>query len=87
MKEKIRKIREAKGLDRTGFEKETGIKAKTWANIENGLQKANEDHLLAIAQVWPEYSLWLLTGSTEPDCGQISPELEEIRVNLKTGSQ
>ncbi|MCQ8130508.1 helix-turn-helix domain-containing protein [Methylomonas rivi] len=87
MKEKIRKIREKSGMNRTEFAERTGIQAKTWSNIENGLQKANEDHLLAITKEWPEYALWLMTNQTAPECGQISPELEEIRVNLKQGTQ
>ena len=86
MKERIRKLRESLNLDRTLFEKETGVKAKTWANIENGLQKANEDHIDAIIKRWPQYAYWLTTGLTIPDKQQISPELEEARKKLQTGT-
>lgn len=82
MKDKIREIRESLGLDRTDFERETGIKAKTWSNIENGLQKANEDHLIAITTRWPEFTLWLMTGKIAPEIGQINPEIEEARQKL-----
>lgn len=81
MREKIRAIREIKGLSRTEFAKETGVPAKTWENVENGLQKANEDHLKAVAKRWPEYAYWLMTGNTIPEAGQISPDME--RVELK----
>ena len=88
MKDKIRKIRESKGYNRTEFEEITGVLAKTWANIELGKQKANEDHLKAITNVWPEFALWLLTDQTIPEAGQISPEIEEARrsQNLRTGT-
>jgi hypothetical protein len=73
------------GYNRTEFEQETGIPAKTWSNIENGLQKANEDHIEAIGRRWPEFAYWLVTGKTIPEAGQISPELEEIRKKLGKG--
>ena len=86
MKERIRKLRESLGFDRTMFEAKTGIKAKTWANVENGLQKANEEHIKAIIEKWPEYAYWLATGETLPEAGQISPEIEKTRQNLSTGT-
>lgn len=82
MREKIKQLREHLGLNRTEFAEVTGVPSKTWSNIENGLQKANEDHLQAIAKHWPEYSYWLLTGNTIPEAGQISPELDEAREKL-----
>jgi transcriptional regulator with XRE-family HTH domain len=83
MKDKIRQLRKSMGYNRTEFEAETGIPAKTWSNIENGLQKANEDHLQAIIKRWPEFAYWLMTGKTIPSEGQISPELEDTRQKLK----
>ncbi|ANE57475.1 helix-turn-helix transcriptional regulator [Methylomonas sp. DH-1] len=83
MKEKIRAIRNAEGMNRTELEAVTNIPAKTWANIENGQQKANEDHLLAITNAWPKYALWLMTDQTAPEIGQISPEIEATRAKLK----
>jgi len=85
MKDRIRKLRENLGFDRTMFEEQTGIKAKTWANVENGLQKANEEHIKAIVEKWPEYAYWLTTGLTLPEAGQISPDIEETRKKLSTG--
>ncbi|WP_217994903.1 helix-turn-helix domain-containing protein [Methylogaea oryzae] len=46
----MRQLREGLGYNRTEFETETGIAAKTWSNVENGLQKANEDHIQAMAK-------------------------------------
>lgn len=86
MKDRIRKLRESLGLDRTMFEAKTGIKAKTWSNVESGTQRANEEHIQAIIEKWPEYAYWLTTGKTIPEAGQISPEIEETRQNLSTGT-
>jgi transcriptional regulator with XRE-family HTH domain len=83
MRDRIRKIRESMGYNRTEFEQETGIPAKTWSNIENGLQKANEDHIEAIGKRWPEFAYWLVTGLVQPEAGHISPEIEEARRKLE----
>lgn len=83
MRDRIRKLRTHLTLSRTEFEQQTGVPAKTWENVENGLQKVNEDHLNAVTNRWPQYAYWLLTGKTLPDAGQISPELEEIREKLE----
>lgn len=82
MRERIRKIREHEGLSRPQFAQETGIPAKTWQNVENGLQKANEEHLQAIARRWPQYAYWLITGLTQPEAGNLSPEQDEEREQL-----
>jgi transcriptional regulator with XRE-family HTH domain len=87
MKERIRKLREYKNLNRSELAELTKTKAKTWANIEQGLQKVNEDHIQALIKIWPEYKYWLIFNETNIEAGQISPELEETRQNLKTGTE
>lgn len=85
--ERIEKLRKFKKLSRRKLEELTGITDYTWQSVEIGRQKANEDHIEALAKLWPEYKYWLVFGETMAECGQISPELEEIRRNLKTGTQ
>lgn len=85
--DRIRITRDFKGLSRRDLEKETGIPEYTWKAVEGGKQKPNEDHIEALSKLWPEYKFWLVFGETMPECGQISPELEKIRVSLKKGSQ
>jgi hypothetical protein len=65
------------------FENLTGIKAKTWQNIAEGRQHANDEHLQAIASKWPEFAYWLLTGKTDEEHGHTSPILERIRTDLQ----
>jgi len=46
---------------------------ETWRNVRYAKQKVNEDHITAICEAYPEYRLWIETGDTEPNSGQISP--------------
>jgi|GEM_PF-443870 transcriptional regulator with XRE-family HTH domain len=80
--ERIRTLREFKGLSRRDLEKLTGIEEYKWKSVESGKQNANEHHIAAVAALWPEYKHWLVFGETLPEAGQISPEIEETRRNL-----
>ncbi|MEC4749814.1 helix-turn-helix transcriptional regulator [Methylomicrobium sp. Wu6] len=68
------------------FSLKTGIKSGQISSIENNRQKVYGWHIQVISDIWPKYAYWLATGKTIEDCGQISPELEETRRNLKTGT-
>lgn len=81
--QRVRELRESLNLDRTAFSDKCKIKKKTIENIENNIQKINGDHIEAINNAYPEYAYWLTTGLTLPESGQISPELEETRQNLR----
>lgn len=79
--ERIRILREALQLTRDQFSAKTGIGSNQLTNIEQKKQKAYAWHIEQIAQRLPEYALWLTTGKTIPEAGQISPDME--RVELK----
>lgn len=83
--ERIRNLRDFKGLSRRDLEKETGIPEYTWKAVETEKQIPNENHIDAIAKLWPEYKFWIVFGETMPECGQISPEMESVRVKLNQG--
>ncbi|MDP3332640.1 MAG: helix-turn-helix transcriptional regulator [Methylococcaceae bacterium] len=84
--ERIEKLRNIKNLSRRDIEKLTNIPEYTWRAVETGKQKPNEDHIEAITKIWPEFKYWLVFGETHPETGQISPELEETRQKLQTGT-
>ncbi len=86
MRERIIQVIDKSGLSKEELEKATGISFYKWNNLRTKKQRANEDHLEAINKNWPEYSYWVMTGETIPEAGQISPELEETRKRLKTGT-
>lgn len=73
-------------LSNPALEAKTGIKATTWANVRLKKIRLNEEHLEAVINLWPEYAYWITTGKTMPEAGQISPEIEEARKNLQTGT-
>lgn len=65
------------------LERKTGIKADRWNNIKRQSARCSLDELDALAEAYSEYDEWLRTGRTNPEAGQISPELEEISDSLK----
>lgn len=79
---KIRELRDSLKLGRAEFAEKSEIPKKTLENIEQGKQKAYAWHVQAICKKWPDYTLWLMTGLTNAESGQISPELEEVRQKL-----
>ncbi len=83
---RIRILRDALGLGRQAFADKTGIKKQTIESIEREAQQVNGEHLEKIGNGFPEYGYWLAYGKTLPEAGQISPELEETRKKLQTGT-
>lgn len=80
---RIKEILNESELSNPALEKKTGIKRENWSALRNNRTRSNEDHIEAICKLWPEYAYWLTTGLTLPESGQISPELEKQRQNLK----
>ena len=81
--EKIKKIREAEGFSQFNFAVETGINGGTLRHYETGRRKSiGSTELLKITQhpQFQKYTLWLMTGETAPEAGQISPEIEARRL-------
>lgn len=64
------------------FEKETGIDRYRWGNIRNGKARLSDAEIEAVAKLFPQYALWLVSGQIVPECGQISPEYDEANRNL-----
>lgn len=80
--EKIKKIRECEGLSQFNFAVETGINMGTLRHYESGRSTPGGRELLKITNHprFQKYTLWLMTGETAPEAGQISPEIEERRL-------
>lgn len=82
--ERINVIIQEEGANRPFLEKQTGIKAKRWTNVQSGQAKAYAEEIEAIAKLWPEYAYWLATGKELPEAGQISPLTKRAHKNYKT---
>lgn len=73
--QKIRKIREAKGLSREDFCYITRIRFATLTQIETGRTKnPSVETPIAVCKAFPEFTLWLMTDTTNPEAGQIAPK-------------
>ena len=79
MYEKIRMLREAEGLGRTLFSRKAGIPENRLKTIELKGNNPGSETLTAICTNFPQYTLWLMTGKSDPISGQISPEIENQR--------
>ena len=80
--ERIRPIREAEGMSRDEFVRETGLKFSSLVNYENGRNSSIGSEQLSKITTHPrfkKYALWLVTGDTLPESGQISPDIEKER--------
>ena len=69
------------------FEKETGIDRYRWGNIRNGKARLSDAEIEAVAKVFPQYALWLVTGTIAPECGQTSPDYDEAKAHSDSQSQ
>ncbi len=81
--QRIRAIRECLGMGRQEFSDKCRIKKKSLENIEMGRQRAHEELITAVADNWPHFAYWLVTGLTQPEAGHVSPEIEEVRKKLE----
>lgn len=81
MYERIKELIDIKGTsDRKKYremEAVTGVRSDVWKTIVRGTQRVNEDHINGIANAYPEYVYWIVTGQTLPEVGQISPHEED----------
>ncbi|ERH60458.1 helix-turn-helix domain-containing protein [Pseudomonas simiae] len=74
--EKLRLLRTRERLTQADISEATGIKLGTWKGYEYGARKeVSSNELLKASQhpLFIRYTLWLMTGQTAPEAGQISP--------------
>lgn len=64
------------------FEKETGIDRYRWGNIRSGKARLSDAEIDAVVKVFPQYSLWLVSGEIAPEIGQTSPDYDGANRNL-----
>lgn len=74
---KLRAIRKAEGLTQAAMASETGIALSSIRNYESG---GSDVGLSIIERVldtsrFQKYTMWLMTGQSAPDAGQVAPDL------------
>lgn len=59
------------------LEATTGIQAENWKSFYYARQRPNPDMIEALAQAWPEFAFWLVTGIDDFFSGHTSPPTPE----------
>ena len=50
-----------------------------WRNISRGVIRMSTTEIAVLAEAFPEYALWLVSGRIEPENGHRSPDLDKAR--------
>lgn len=72
--ERIRMVREAQELSQAAFAARIGVPVRSVQTLEYRGTSASIQVVAAVAEQWPEYSYWLLTGKVNMKVGQIKPK-------------
>jgi hypothetical protein len=67
-----------KALSAKELERLTGIDREKWYSLRNSRRRMNEEDIIALNKIFPQYAYWLSTGQILPDAGQVSPDYEEL---------
>lgn len=75
--QKLKSIRQAEGLTQRAFSELVGVPLGSIKNYETGRTEAGLKtiELVVNNSALKKYTLWLMTGDTAPEIGQISPDL------------
>lgn len=75
--EKLKEIRKAEGMTQREFSEYTGVPFGTVRNYEAGQFEVGLKVIDAVLnrERFEKYMMWLMTGKTKPEVGQISPAL------------
>ena len=79
MNSRFKKIIEESGMSIPEISKRTGVSAEKLKGPIYKKTRINQEHIEIVLELWPQFIYWLVTGETLEECGQISPEIEEIR--------
>jgi len=76
---KITMIKEAEGLNRPEFCNIIDIPIPSMRKIEAGDRQPRVNVAEKICKAFPQYTLWLMTDQTNPEAGQISPDIKKAQ--------
>lgn len=57
-----------------------------WRNISKGAVRISTEEIDVLVGIFPQYALWLASGKISPECGQTSPEHDEVHSKLSNQS-
>lgn len=87
--DKVKVIRKSEGLSQSDFCELTGISISTVKKYETGVIEPGGTTLMKITKhpQFKKYTMWLMTGDTAPEAGQISPALSPDGHESTTSNQ
>lgn len=59
-----------------------GKNYERWRNISGGKIRISTEEVGILADAFPQYALWLISGRIEPQNGHVSPAFEDANRNL-----
>lgn len=74
--EKIKFIRIAEKLTQKKLAELLNMSIKNIVNYETKINKPSGEFILKLCNAFPEYAYWLVTGQTQVEVGNISPEIK-----------
>ncbi len=82
--ERIELILSLENKNRKYLGENTDIGYNRWTTVMNKRGRLSVEELEAVANIWPEYEVWLFTGREFPESGQISPMTKKAHEASKT---
>lgn len=70
------------GLDE--LVRKSEINYSRWKNLRHKKARISTEEVEVLVKIYPQYALWLASGSVAPECGQTSPEYDEAHSNLES---
>lgn len=76
--DRIRKLLNYIDLSTEDLAQKTGTKYSRWTTIRKTGGRARAEEVELLCKMFPQYQMWVATGTVYPEIGQTSPESEEI---------
>jgi transcriptional regulator with XRE-family HTH domain len=76
IEEKIKFIRIAEKITQKELSDILGVPVRTIVSYETNSSKPSGEFILKMCNAFPEYAYWLVTGQTQVEAGNISPEIK-----------
>ena len=87
IRDRLIQIWDHSGLSAKALEERTGIDRSNWYSLKQERRRANEADISALADLFPQYKFWIISGEIAPEIGQTSPDFDEANNNLKERGQ
>lgn len=68
-------------IDKAGFDRlirESDIGLNRWQTVRYKDIRMSTNELEVLQKVFPTYRLWLISGEIAPECGQTSPDYDNL---------